>query len=146
MSFRLRGQEATLRVTVNGETQEGSFFKVKDLTISPKQDITEEDYLGEVTSDFDIQHSGFDISFSVDMLDRSTIDFLSTIVANEEAQLAHPEITLNVLYAFRAGVDAVAESYYGVILKIADTSFGGRKEYTTVSFEGMAKKRSVISL
>ncbi len=101
MSQRLRGQEATLRVTVDGVGQDGSWFKVKDFTITPRTDITETPYVGEQEDDLDIQHHGLDISFSVDMQDRKTLDFLSTIIAREQDQLVHPVITINVIYAFR---------------------------------------------
>ena len=136
-----------MRITVDGETQDGSWFKVKDFTATPRQDLIEEDYLGELESDLDIQHNGYDLAFSVDIQDRNVIDYLSTIVAREQAQLAHPTITINVIYAFRAANgDPVAESYYDVFLKVNEQSIGGRKEYISASFEGKAKKRAVLAL
>ena len=60
MSLRTRGQEATLRVTVDGETQDGSWFKVKDFTATPREDIIEEDYLGELESDLDYAENDVD--------------------------------------------------------------------------------------
>lgn len=147
MSYRIRGQEATLRVTIDGEAQEGSWFKVKDWTVTPRQDITESDYLGELESDLDFQHHGFDLSFSVDIQDRKVIDFLSKIVDREANQLEHPVITINVIYAFRANNGSpVAESYYDVYLKINDTGAPGRKEFVNASFEGKCKKRAPLSL
>lgn len=147
MSARIRGQEATLRVTVDGQTQDGSWFKVKDFTATVRQDITEEDFLGELESDLDIQHHGYDLGFSVQVQDRKVIDYLSKVVANEQIQAAHPIVTVTVIYAFRASNgDPVAETYYNVFLKVNETSVGGRKEYITTSFEGKAKKRAVLSL
>lgn len=147
MSLRIRGQEATIRVTVDGDTQDGSWFKVKDFTATPRQDITEEDYLGELESDLDIQHHGYDLGFSVDIQDRKVIDFITNIVDREQSQQAHPAITINVIYAFRAdNGNPVAESFYDVFLKVNETSVGGRKEYISASFEGKAKKRAVLAL
>lgn len=147
MSLRTRGQEATLRITVDGETQDGSWFKVKDFSATPRQDLTEEDYLGELESDLDIQHHGFDLNFSVDIQDRKVMDFLTDVVSREQSQLAHPVITINVIYAFRGNNgNAVAESYYDVFLKVNENSIGGRKEYITASFEGKCKKRALLSL
>lgn len=147
MSLRLRGQEATIRVTVDGFTQSGSWFKVKDFTATPRQDLTEEDYLGELESDLDIQHHGYDLGFSVDIQDRKVIDFITNIVSREQLQQAHPAITITVIYAYRANNgNPVAESYYDVFLKVNETSVGGRKEYISSSFEGKAKKRAVLSI
>lgn len=147
MSLRIRGQEATIRVTVDGDTQDGSWFKVKDFSATPRQDITEEDYLGELESDLDIQHHGYDLSFSVDIQDRKVLDYISLIVEREQLQQAHPSVTINVIYAFRAANgNPVAESYYDVFLKVNETSVGGRKEYISASFEGKAKKRAVLAL
>lgn len=145
MSTRLRGQETTIRVTVDGELQEGSWFKVKDFNASPRQDLIEEDYLGEFASDLDMQHHGYDLAFSVDVQDRNVIDFLSKLVANEEARVRHPRITVTVTYAFRDG-SVVAEAYYDVFLKVNEQSIGGRKEYVSASFEGKAKKRTVLDV
>lgn len=147
MSLRLRGQEATIRITVEGESQTGSWFKVKDFTATPRQDLIEEDYLGELESDLDIQHHGYDLAFSVDVQDRKILDYVSEIVRREQEQEDHPVITINVIYAFRGSNGLpVAESYYDVFLKVNENSIGGRKEYITASFEGKAKKRSVLSL
>lgn len=146
MSARIRGQETTVRVLVDGQEQAGSFFKIKDFTVTPRADLMENDYLGELESDLDFQHHGFDFSFSVDMQDASTIDFLSNIVSREQFAIAHPNITMSVIYAFRDGTDPRIETYYGVFLKMNDTSFSGRKEYVSVSFEGKCKRRLVSSL
>lgn len=145
MSTRLRGQEATIRVTVDGALQEGSWFKVKDFTSTPRQDLIEEDYLGETESDLDIHHHGYDLSFSVDVQDRNVLDFLETIVLNDQTQVRHPRVTVTVTYAFRDGT-VVAAAYYDVFLKVNEESIGGRKEYISVSFEGKAKKRAILDV
>lgn len=147
MSLRIRGQEATLRVTIDGVVQNGSWFKVKDFTVTARTDITETPYMGELEDDLDIQHHGFDLSFSVDVQDRKVLDFLSTIVAREQDQLAHPVITINVIYAFRADNGSpVAESFYNVFLKQSEGGAAGRKEYVNASFEGKCKRRGVLAL
>src|SRR4051794_12919065 len=103
MSQRMRGQEATIRVAVDGVIQAGSMFKVKDFTTTPRQDINETDYTGEDETDLDFQHHGFDLSWSVDMLDDTTQKLLSTLVQRELDHQKHPEITVTVIYTFREG-------------------------------------------
>ena len=147
MSLRIRGQEITVRITVDSILQEGSWFKVTEFTGTPRTDINEEDFLGETESDLDIQHHGFDLSFTLQMQDERVLEFLSTIIDREQNQEAHPDITMTVIYAFReTGAINKVEIYHDVFLKVNETGFSGRKEYVTSSFEGKAKKRSLASL
>lgn len=146
MSSRIRGQEALLTVTVDGERQEGSFFKVRDFRVTPRTDIIEEDYLGELKSDLDIQHHGFDGSFTVDNEDALTISYLSEIIAREENHERHPSIVISVEYVYREpGNLGQIEAYSDCFLKVSEQSIGGRKEYVQTSFEWKAKERQQIT-
>ncbi len=146
MSQRIRGQEATIRINVDGELQGGTFVKVPDFTVTPRQDLTETPYLGETEDDIDIQHHGFDFAFSVDNQDEKALDFLQLIIDREAAHEQHPKITIIVIYAFRAGLGQnKAEVYRDVFLKVTEQGFSGRKEYVSTGFEGKCKKRSLLA-
>jgi hypothetical protein len=146
MSSRIRGQEATIRVAVDGQIQAGSFFNVKDFSQTPRSDITEMDYLGQDETDLDFQHHGFDLSFSVDNEDSLTLEFLETIVTRERAHQRHPDITVMVIYAFRErGVRNKVDVFHDVFLKVGEVGAGGRKEYISTKFEGKAKRKSLLS-
>jgi len=145
MSQRIRGQEITLRFSVDGQTLAGSFVKVSEFTITPRTDLNEEGFLGELEDDIDPQHHGFDFAFTIHNLDELALNFLSTIVAREQNQQAHPDITMTVFYAYRGGLgNDQVEVYHDVFLKVNEMGFGGRKEYVTTSFEGKCKKRSQL--
>jgi hypothetical protein len=148
MSQRFRGQEATIRIAVDGIVQAGSMFKVKDFTVTPRQDLTETPYIGEDEDDLDFQHHGFDLAWSVDMLDATTISLLSTVVDREVKHRKHPEITVTVIYAFREGAAAgggrVVLYHTNLVLKQGDEGFSGRKEYVSVKYEAKCKKRDVL--
>lgn len=150
MSQRLRGQEATIRVAVDGVIQRGSMFKVKDFTHTPKQEITETEYTGEDEDDFDLQHSGHGLSWTVDMLDATTIALLDLIIAREKAHQKHPNITVTVIYAFREGASAgggrIVVYHDNLVLMQADESISGRKSYIGVKYEAKCKKRDTIVL
>ena len=146
MSLRQRGIEATVRISVDGETQVGSFIKVKNLTITPRSEIVEEEYLGEDVSDLDFRHDGWDFAFEVDDQDARCIRFLDSIVSREEQHTRHPEITVTVLNRYREpGERAVAEVLYDAKLRVGERGFGGRKEYVGTKFEGKAKKKLTIT-
>lgn len=150
MSQRIRGQEATLRIAVDGVVQAGSMFKVKDFDFTPRQDIAETDFCGEDETDLDFQHHGFDLSWSVEMQDSVTLDLLTKIVQREIDHLAHPKITVTVIYTFREGAAAgggrVVSYHTDMKLKQGAEGAGGRKDYVGVKYEAKCKKRDVLQL
>ena len=146
MSARIRGQEVTIRIAVDGQIQDGSFFKVEDFEIAPRADIKETDFLGEDETDLDFQHHGFDFRFSVHHQDQKVLDFLSTIISRHEDHLRHPEITMTVIYDYREpSAEPQFEEYHSMFLRPTSTGFKGRKEYVTSDFEGKCKKRSQLA-
>lgn len=145
MSLRLRGQEATLRIAVDGVTQEGSMLKVTDFTTTPRQDIQEADYMGEDESDLDVQHHGFDFGFSVDMLDATTIDLLDDIADRNAAHAAPQDITITVIYTMREpGKSGRIVVYHKCVLKVDEEGAPGRKERIKTKFTCKAKKRITL--
>ena len=154
MSTRLRGQEAAISITVADEflsafglqgLLEGSFTKVRDFSLTPRIDQTEEAYLGEDFDDLDQQLHGYDFSFTVDELDTQALDFLSLIAFKETNKLPPPVITVSVSYVYRdPNVLPRTEILMECVLKVAERTIGGRKEYIQNSFEGKAKDKQVI--
>jgi hypothetical protein len=147
MSQRIRGQEISIRVAVDGRVQRGSFFKVTEFAVTPRTDLMEEGFLGELEDDLDIQHHGFDLSFTIQNQDQAALNYLSQIVALEQGHEQHPDIDITVFYAYRGeqGAEDQIEVYHDVFLKVNETSFGGRKEYVTTSFEGKCRRRSLLA-
>lgn len=145
MSLRIRGQEVTLRVAVDGATQEGSMFKVTDFTTTPRTDLQEADYIGESETDIDIQHHGFDFSFSVDMQDGVTIDLLDDL-ANRNANAEVPQdITITVIYTMREpNTSGRIVAYHDCFLKIDEEGAPGRKERIKTKFTCKAKSRITL--
>lgn len=146
MTQKMRGADATIRLAVDGVVQEGSMFKVTDFTATPRTDINEDDYLGELETDLDIQHHGWDLGFSVDYTDAKAIDICEEIIARERDHDRHPDVTMTVLYTFREpGARAKIAVYHGIILKQDEEGFGGRKEKVKGKFSGKCKKRTVLN-
>ena len=143
---RIRGQEVTIRITVDGRPQEGTWLKVKDFTVTNRTDIIEENYIGELQTDLDEMHHGFDLSFSVDMQDAEIVKFLRDSVSRQESQDGLPTVTINVLYSFRDGSNPIGETYFDTIMVVSEQSFGGRTEYVSYSIDAKAKRRAVLDL
>jgi hypothetical protein len=150
MSQRLRGQEAQLRVAVDGVVQPGSMFKVKDFEFTPRQDITETPFCGEDEDDLDFQHHGWDLSWSIEMQDAVALDLMTKIIQRELDHGAHPKITVTVIYTFREGALAgggrVVSYHTDMKLKQGAEGAGSRKDYVGVKYEAKCKKRDVLQL
>jgi len=154
MSSRLRGQEAAINIVIADEFLSafglqgklgGTFTKVKDFTSTPRIDQTEEPYIGEDFDDLDQQLHGYDFSFTCDELDTQALDFLSLIAFKEQNKLPPPVITVTASYIYRdPTILPRTEVLMECVLKPAERSIGGRKEYISNSFEGKAKQRQVI--
>lgn len=146
MSARMRGQEVTLRTSIDGQVQGGSFLKCKEFTATPRTTLTEEGYLGESEDDLDIQHHGWDLAFALDVEDHTTFDFTETYINREQLGLQHPRITITAIHVFREpGAQNRIEVFHRVFLKTNEHGFGGRKEYVGCSFEGKCKRRSLLT-
>jgi hypothetical protein len=141
MSERLRGGEVMLKFSIDGVLAGGSFLKVTDFEITPRDELTESDFIGEDESDIDYRHDGFDFSFSTHELDDSTRRFLAQCVANHEDHVAPPSVTMTVVYPYR-GTDgrASTEVYRRCRMKVDSTGFQGRKEYLATKFSGKCSK------
>lgn len=154
MSSRIRGQEATISITVGDDFAEaygffgqltGSFFKVRDFTLTPRTDINEESFLGEKFDDLDIQHHGWDFSFTIDEVDASVTAFMDLIAYKERNSLPPPEVGVQVSYTYRdPNTLPTTDQLIGCYMKLAERTIGGRKEYIQNSFEGKAKDKETL--
>lgn len=146
MSLRQRGLEITVRISVDGQVQSGSFFKVKSFNNTPRDEIVEEDFLGEDVTDLDYRHDGHDGDFELTDQDPRVLRFMDSIVTREQQHTKPPDITITVLNRYReSGERSVAEVYYDCIVRVSSRGFAGRKEYTASKFEFKAKKKKLIT-
>lgn len=145
MSQRIRGQEATVQVIVDGNLQAGSFTKVMNFNLTPRQDLQETPFLGEVEDDLDIMHHGYDFDFEIHHQDSKAYAVLQTIVERERDHLAHPNINVVVTIAYRSLTEpALTFVLEKCFMKVDNYNFGGRKEYVTSKFTGKCKVVSTV--
>lgn len=146
MSQKMRGQEITMRIAVDGVVQGGSLIKLTDFTATPRTEIQEDDYLGEKETDLDIMHHGWDGGFSIDYEDAAGIELTEDILGREENNEQHPRITITVIYTFREpGKRGKVAVYRDVFMKQDEETAGGRKEKVKGKFSFKAKKRRVVN-
>lgn len=148
MAQKSRGQQLTLRVAIGDKgPRSGSMLKVNDWTVTYRTDLNEDEYLGENETDIDIQHNGFDFSFSVDTTDDEALKIADEIIAAEQNHEEHPQITITSVLVFRTpGKRSRMNVYHECFLKIDEEGSGGRKEKYRVQFSGKAKRRVPLNV
>jgi hypothetical protein len=145
MSLRIRGEEISVRFLVDGSPQGRSWLKVQDFDVTPRTDLKETDFLGEPETDVDIQHHGFDLTWTIHNLDAAAIEFLDQLVENEEEHVAPADVRVQVLYSYRQGGErSRLVTYYNGVTKVTSEGFRSRKEYVETKFEGKYQKRKTI--
>lgn len=139
---RIRGQETTLQVAINGQTQEGSFSKVENFKWNPRQDLTDSDFVGETESEPDIMHHGYDMSFVIHEKENGAVDsVLLPIVTALTAGLPLPPVTLTFTKRYRdPSIPTVTLVFQNVKLKMDSQEAGSRKDYVKSSFSAKCRK------
>jgi hypothetical protein len=145
MANRSRGQETTLQVVVNNTAQGGSFSKCESFKWNPRQDMTDSDFIGEAESEPDLQHHGYDGSFTVHEMDNGAVDnVLMPIVAAHTAGTPLPTINLVFIKRYRdPSIPAKTLVFQKVTLKL-DGQEASRKDYIKSSFSFKCRKMQVI--
>ncbi len=145
MSERIRGQETTLQVLVDGEQLSGSFTKVSDFKLTPRTDLSDSPFLGETEDEPDIQHHGYDFSFSTHEMDNKAVQLLMNMVARLTAGLPVQVINLVVIKRYRdPAAGTAAQVLQQCMLKLDGQDFGGRKDYIKNSFTGKCRTMRVL--
>lgn len=140
MSQRNRGQEVTVQTIVDGDLQGSSWSKVLDFNVTPRQEVSETGFLGELEDDLDFQHHGFDFDMTLQELDEKLRDVLFDLVAREQARAAYPAIQIIITIAHRAG-QAPTETIVLENAKFKFDSFaiGSKKDFITTKISGKCK-------
>lgn len=141
MSQRTRGSETTVQVLIDGDLKGGSWAKVLDWSITPKQEVTETGFQGELEDDYDFSHHGYGFDMSLQEMDDKLRGVLLDLVAREEARAAYPDVQIVLTIKHRASVTEtlVMEN---VKFKFDSISSGNKKDFVGTKISGSFKKLS----
>jgi hypothetical protein len=143
MSQRVRGSETTVQVIVDGDLKTGSWAKVLDWNIAPKQSIEETGFQGELEDDYDFSHHGYGFDISLQELDQKLRDVLLDLVAREEARAAYPDVQIVLTIKHRAGQSPTETLVWeNVKFKFDSIGSGSKKDYVSTKISGSFKKLS----
>lgn len=139
MSQRTRGSETTVQVIIDGDLKGGSWAKVLDWNITPKQEVTETGFQGELEDDYDFSHHGYGFDMSLQELDTKLRDVLFDLVAREKARAAYPDIQIVITIKHRAQATEtlVLEN---VKFKFDSLSSAAKKDFLQTKISGSFKE------
>ncbi len=138
MSQRTRGSEVTVQILIDGDLKTGSWAKVLDWNISPKQEIQETGFQGELEDDYDFSHHGYGFDMSLQELDMKLRDVLLDLVAREQARTAYPDIQIVLTIKHRAN-ETETLVWENVVFKFDTLSSAAKKDFLQTKISGMFK-------
>lgn len=143
MSQRNRGSEVNAQIIIDGDLKSGSFAKVLSWTITPRQEVSETGFQGELEDDLDFSHHGYDFDMEFQEIDSKIRDVLLDIVAREKARSIYPDVQILLTFKHRAG-QAGSETLVmeGVKFKVDSISGSSKKDYITSKISGKFKDLS----
>lgn len=141
MSQRTRGSETTVQVLIDGDLKNGSWAKVLDWSITPKQEVSETGFQGELEDDYDFSHHGYGFDMSLQEVDNKLRTVLLDLVAREQARAAYPDVQIVLTIKHRAGSTEtlVLEN---VKFKFDSFGAGAKKDYIGTKISGSFKTLS----
>ncbi len=137
---RIRGQEVSGQLVVDGKLLLGSFAKMESFKWSPRADLSDSDFVGETESEPDLQHHGFDFSFTIHQMDAQAAQIYLKLVTALDAGVPLPAISFVVIKTYRdPAVPIQTLVFQNVTVKLDSEDIGGRKDYVKNSFSGKCK-------
>lgn len=145
-SDRIRGQETSLQVTIDGELQTGSFAKVEGFDWNPLDDLPASQFIGESEADFDTQHDGYEMKFTIHEKDNSAVENVLLQYVNAlQNGTTMPKIVLTFIKRYRdPAIPARTLVFQSVALKMDSQSAGDRKGYVKSTFSGKCRRMKVV--
>lgn len=143
VSNEIRGSEVTISISVDGALQPGSFASPMNWKMTPGIDIKDVALLGELRRKHNLQVNDYAVSFGLLQQDKLTHDLLMKIVANYDAGIAPPAISITVRERY---FDGTSHAYVleEVTLKPDDQDVSSREDFVKWTFSGKATHMTVL--
>jgi len=145
MSQRNRGSEVTAQVIIDGDLKNGSWAKVTEWSVSPRQEVQETGFMGELEDDLDFMHHGYDFDMSFQELDQKLRDVLLDLVAREQARAAYPDVQITLTFKHRNGNNNGASETLvleNVVFKFDAITGASKKDFIATKISGKFKQLS----
>ena len=133
MAQRIKGQDVSLALTVNGALKK-SVTDIKDLEITSQLSILTEGYLGETSNRRDSIFNGVKGKITFHLEDPAILDVIREIVNAARSPVAGTVVTITSVLNFPSGpqrIVTIRNCFFGDI----PLTFGGREQYGTSSLD-----------
>ena len=138
MSQRTRGSETTIQVLYDGDLKGGSWAKVLEWSVSPKQEVSETGFQGELEDDYDFTHHGYGFDMTLQELDQKLRDVLLDLVSREQARGRYPDVQIVLTIKHRAGNNPVETLVLeNVKFKFDSIESAAKKDFVSTKISGM---------
>ena len=142
-NLRIRGSNTSLIVIVDGVQMAGSWTKVEGFSFKQKVQTDDMDFLGEDTSEPDLLHRGFSVSFSIHEQENSAIEgVLLAVIANQAAGVTPPSVSLTFVKNYKGGTTK-ALTFPKVLLSMDEQGASDGKAFVKTSFTGNCRRMIV---
>lgn len=139
MSLRIKGQETKLAFSApDGPVT--TLAKITDFEVNILGEILEENYIGEVTPDFDDISNGVEVRCTVHLNDPSTFEFFQKVEdRRQRVSDAAGKFSAVALFKFPGGATrkGIVNDIFFADLPV---KLGSRKAYATTTITGKAKR------
>lgn len=140
MSQSIRGKNANIQIVVDGDLKGGSFAKVTNFNLKPRQDIDETGFIGESEDELTFNHKGWDFSFTTHEWDPRLIRLILDIVARDRAREAHPSINVVVTTEYYSSSEpSITVVMENCKLMMDGRDIGGANDFITCAIQGKCK-------
>lgn len=143
-SLQIRGSEAKIQISVDGQLQKGSFANVQNFKLSPKFDIKDVNIVGEKVTKHNLQFQDHDFSFSVLEEDAACAQFLQKLISNFNAGIAPPLVNITVTHTYLDGVTVWREVLEVCTIYPEDRDLSSRTDFVKWSFKGKCERVTAI--
>ena len=145
MALRIRGEEQTLQIIVEGQDQTGTFINVRNWKVTPRVDLVETDFIGQDETALDVQYHGVDFDFTVQEQDSKARNFFSDLITRQMKRDRPQKVIIIAHNEYRDSSDPGNNLVItNAVMKPDSFGGAGRKDYSDVPFSGKGRTTSVV--
>lgn len=138
MSQRIKGQEISLNVVLDGAIQD-SITDIRNFEVTPKIDILDEQYLGQTTDQFDEIFKGVHGKFDIHFESQDVFLFIQAVVNRARRRTPGTVVNIKATLNFPNG-DRPRVALQNVFFADFPITFGSRSDYGQISMEFSASE------
>ena len=144
MAQRIKGQEAEIRLIVNGVVA-STLTDIRSFEVTPKMEKLEEQYLGETTMRYDEIFNGVDFSMDLHLEDAAVFTFMNTVIDRARRRVPGTKINIKARLNFANGQTPIV-TLNDCFFDDIPLAFGSRSDYGQITVSGSCTDFTVLGV